>query len=71
MGPTRRPTMSDRLKDRYLNISHISNPRRGNTPSVYASMYIFIVMAEKVEKMFEVNVILVHAYENIKPISFA
>lgn len=36
-----------------------------------AYMYIFIVMAEKVKKMFEVNVILVHAYENIKPISFA
>lgn len=34
-------------------------------------MYIFIVMAEKVKKMFEVNVILVHAYENIQPISFA
>lgn len=36
-------------------------------------MYIFIVVAEKVKKMFEVNVILVHAYENIKPIhvSFA
>lgn len=62
--------MFDRFKDRYLYILYILNLRRGNILFVYVFMYIFIVMVEKVKKIFEVNVIFVYVYENIKFILF-
>lgn len=53
-----------------VNLTHFKSEEREYT-SVYAYMYIFIVMAEKVKKRLDMNAILAHATKNTKPISFA